>query len=129
MRSDKSFIIYILILLVIPPVFYYLVVGQIPVRYDSSPGICFVGILLGFVIVYVVFRAQEKYFSKNIDFEDIGKDPSSETHPVGSRSRKKKKNVFLDRFRSKNKCGYCGTEMEYKEAMDCHYCPECREYK
>ncbi len=106
-----------------------MVVGELPRRYSASPGICFVGILLGFVLVSVIYRAQEKYFSKNIDFDDIGKDPSSKTHPVGSRSGKKKKSAILDLFSSKNKCDHCGTEMEYKEAMDCHYCPECREYE
>jgi len=130
MRSDKSFIIYILILLLTPAIFYYMVVGEIiEGRYSASPGVCFLGILLSFVIVYVVYRVQEEFFSQNIDFEDIGEDHSEETYSVESRSGKKKKSGLLNIFSRKNKCDHCGTEMEYKEEMDCNYCPKCREYK
>lgn len=130
MRSDKSFIIYILILFFTPIIFYYIVVGEIPVgRYSASPGICFLGILSSFVIVYVVYRVQEKFFSKNIDFEDIGQDRFEESSSAKYQSGKKKKSGFINIFSRKTKCDHCGTKMEYKEEMDCHYCPVCREYK
>jgi len=130
MRSDKSFIIYILILLLTPPIFYYMVVGEIPEgRYSASPGICFLGILLSFGIVYLFYRAQEGFFFKNIDFEDIGQDRPIESSPAGSQSGKRKKSGILNIFSRKNKCDHCGTEMEYKAEMDCYFCPECRDYK
>lgn len=130
MRSDKSFILYILILILTPLFLYYILVGDIPYGYHyDSPGICLVSVLSGFLLVYLLYKVQDKFFSKNIDFDDIGQDHSKKRSSAGYQSKKKKKGGILNIFSEKSKCEHCGTEMEYKEAMDCYYCPECHEYK
>lgn len=45
--------------------------------------------------------------------------------------KKRKKNLsFIERLLGKKKtCDECGTELEYREAYDSYYCPECHTYK
>ncbi len=35
----------------------------------------------------------------------------------------------LNPFDGKEKCNECGTELEYREEYQSHYCPKCRTYK
>ncbi len=131
MDSKKEGALYLLVLLLTPIIVYFGLKGEIvaPYRSGGTLGICFVSILSGLVMFYVIYRAREKYFSKNIDFSEIDEERSTKSYSDDKRSKKRKKSGILDVFSSKNKCGTCGTKMEYKENMDCYYCPECHEYK
>ncbi len=45
-------------------------------------------------------------------------------------SREKKSLLSkLDIFSGKKKCSECGTELEYRDEYQSHYCPKCRTYK
>lgn len=91
--------------------------------------LCLFNLLIGFALVYVVYWLRNNYFNEEIEFSEINTDSSEEGYSVESRSKKRKKSGFLNIFSSEDECDTCGTEMEYKEGMDCYYCPECHEYK
>lgn len=45
-------------------------------------------------------------------------------------SKKQEKITFIDKLLKKKKtCDECGSELEYREAYDSWYCPECHTYK
>ncbi len=124
MSSKKEGTLYLLILILTPIIVYYILAGDMVLTYQrgGTLGICFLSVLSGPIMFYVVYKVREKFFSKNIEFEDINK----EDHSVETRS---KKGHTRGIFSSKNKCETCDTETEYKKDMDSYYCPECREYK
>lgn len=128
MASKKSFTLYLLVLFLTPLTLFYILGAEVPRPYsgEGSYGICFVIILSGPAAFYAVYWVKNKFFSKNIEFSDINKERPKEHPPVENRSKRSR---TLDLFNSKNECESCGTEMEYKEGMDCYYCPECHEYK
>ncbi len=130
MASKKGPVIYILIIILTPIILYYALTGDfLPLtrRYGMSLGALLISVVSGFVLAYLAYRIEEKFFSKNIKFEDIQQNKSKERYQVEKTSEKTKKSGKV--FSSKNKCETCGTKMEYKEGMDSYYCPECHEYK
>ncbi len=125
MASKKEGTLYLLVLISTPFIVYYILADDLP-GYDGysirTLGICFVSLLSAFAMAYLIYTLEKKYFSKSIDFEDIGKEPKpSKKHSKKSRT--------LDIFGGKNRCDTCGTEMEYKKNIERYYCPVCHEYK
>lgn len=136
MAKRKSFILYLLLAILIPAIMYY-VLGMVILGYglfesyesNKALGVCFLSLLSGPAIFYGIYWVRNKLLAKDIEFGDLDKDRSTESYPAEKQSKKRKKSGILNIFSSENKCENCGTEMEYKEAMDSYYCPQCREYK
>lgn len=136
MGSKKEGLIYIMAL-IFTPVIVYFTLGFM-IMGAGSPGkhnpesfiLLLISILSGFGMIYFINWVRNEYFPpQEINFDEINQPSSEESYPVGDRSEKRKKSGSLNIFSSENECDTCGTEMEYKEEMDCYYCPECHEYK
>jgi len=124
-----------MILVLTPLILFYVLVyvwgAEVlrPFTTDDPAWICFIILISGPAALYAVYWVRNKFFSKNIEFDDIVEDRSEEGYSVEHRSGKRKKSGLLNILSRNNKCDHCGTEMEYREEMDCNYCPNCREYK
>lgn len=132
MASKKKGTMYILIIILTPIILFFTLTRDFIVRgeFEITIGsfmVFAITLFSGFALAYLIYRIEEKFFSKNIKFEDIQQKKSKERYRVEKSPKKRSK--FGGFFSSKDECDTCGTKMKYKEGMDSYYCPECHEYK
>ena len=107
---------------------------------NTSCCFCFVSLIIGSIIILILLRfswipyklknlilrrrTEEKSEGKRVEVKEKDIDYTQ----VSKKSRSK--TSFLDKLLKKKKvCDECGTELEYREAYDSWYCPECHTYK
>ncbi len=76
-------------------------------------------------------KIPEESPSKDIDSEKMKGRTNSSSAYLSEKTSREKESPFtkLNPFSRKEKCNECGTELEYREDYQSHYCPKCRTYK
>jgi len=79
--------------------------------------------------------SMESEKSEDLSYErgsqTVRTDMEDPTQRSSIRSSSEKESIFsrINPFDKKKRCSECGTELEYREEYQSHYCPKCRTYK
>ncbi len=84
------------------------------------------GILMFFFLTQLLLPGSGSMMSEEERIDSKPQGTADSTTPT-----QKKENFLsnLNLFGGKKRCNECGTELEYREEYQSHYCPQCRTYK